>query len=837
MSKKPTTSSSTSSSSNRIKDARFASFESNPRFKLPSKNRSKTTIDKRFARMLKDDDFIAGAKVDRYGRRLKSDSKKRALKRMYREEGEDEDEDEDEDKDEDKDEKNAKDKRRVEVEVDDDDVVRRELEKADAKYDPARGGGFSSSESDSDSDEEEDNEPEDDEAAESAQAGAKSSMQRLRDAQAEVETGEVTRRIAIVNLDWDHIKSADLMALFSSFAPKGGSIERVSIYPSEFGKERMQREELEGPPKEIFKKAGGDKSQDDEDGEEESGFDSEDEEQGDEDEEENDEEKIRKEIIEEGDDEDFDSDALRAYQLDRLRYYYAVMVCSDAATAQKIYEATDGTEYQSSSNFIDLRFVPDDVTFDNEPRDECDRVAAGYKPTEFTTDALQHSKVRLTWDMHPEEVARKEDIKRVFTGSRSELEENDMRAYLASDSEDDEDVDADVPDEGAGEPQPKLSKKELKAQKMRELLGLGSEPLAKSSKSATAPVGDMQITFTPALMGGDEGGKQKRKNGKEEEEEEGETTLEKYKRKERERKAKKKEKVLARRQRVDPDTAAGTDSDRDGDGNGAGDGEEDLGFDDPFFTTAAADERGAAGKKASKTAERKEERRRRREAREAEAAENAAQRAQLEGLMRDDDHDLANNTNKTNNNEGDDDDDDAAAPGRLGHFDMNEIRRAEKARARAQRGKKKGKKNKPLQGGEGEDEDGSGAVGGGGLQTGFRMDVDDARFAGKLFADGEFAIDPSHPQFRATEGMREILAESRRKRRLDEVEVDDEGEPQGREGKKKKKMGKKDKKTRREEEVGEETGAAVGAGAGKNDDLASLVESVRRKAKGKKRQA
>lgn len=38
-----------------------------------------------------------------------------------------------------------------------------------------------------------------------------------------------------------------------SFVPKGGAIKSVTIYPSEFGKERMQKEEIEGPPRELFK--------------------------------------------------------------------------------------------------------------------------------------------------------------------------------------------------------------------------------------------------------------------------------------------------------------------------------------------------------------------------------------------------------------------------------------------------------------------------------------------------------------------------------------------------------------------------------------------------------
>ncbi|KAI1647921.1 uncharacterized protein F4817DRAFT_96116 [Daldinia loculata] len=645
-------------------DSRFANFESDPRFRLPSKSRTKTTIDKRFSRMLKDDDFVASAKVDKYGRKLKSDNKKKALQNIYQADDDDEG-----------------------AEVDEDRVVERELQKANTKYDPARGGGFSSSESGSDDEDDEDDKDEEDEEAEVATSG---SMQRLRDAQADVETGEVTKRIAIVNLDWDYIKSADLLALFSSFVPKGGRIERVSIYPSEFGKERMQREELEGPPREIFKKAS--ESQD-----EESEPDSED--SGDDDEE--DDEKIKNDILQEGDDQDFDSDALRAYQLDRLRYYYAVMVCSDTATAEKIYAATDGTEYQSSSNFMDLRFIPDDVTFDDEPRDECDSISPDYKPTEFTTDALQHSKVKLTWDIHPEEMTRKEDIKRAFSGSRAEIEENDLRAYLASDNSDDEDAQSEEEEDQAevADDQPKLTKRELKAKKLREALGLSSEPLSRPSKSG--PVGDMQVTFSAALM--DDGKKKKEPDAEE-------TTIEKYMRKERERKARRKEKVVTKR-----DEGSGqTDDDE------AEQPQDDLDFDDPFFTTDEPVRK-------SKHTEKKEERRKRREAKEVEAVENAAQKAHLERLMAEDSKDAAEH---------------------LDHFDMNEISRAEKQKSKKHKKRKK----------EVEDH--------GGLQEGFEMDVKDDRFKA-VFDSHEFAIDPSNPRYKATPGMKQLLEERRKKRKTD----------------------------------------------------------------------
>lgn len=55
---------------------------------------------------------------------------------------------------------------------------------------------------------------------------------------------------------------------------------------------------------------------------------------------------------------------LRQYQLNKLKYYYAVIVCDSAGTADKIWNESRNFEYESSGIKYDLRFIPDDMDFD-----------------------------------------------------------------------------------------------------------------------------------------------------------------------------------------------------------------------------------------------------------------------------------------------------------------------------------------------------------------------------------------------------------------------------------------------------------------------------------------
>lgn len=668
-------------------DPRFTNIQTDPRFRLPSKKNTHVQIDKRFAHMLRDDDFSSRAKVDRYGRKLTRNSGKDELKRYYRIEDENEESSEDEDED---------------------DEVKTELERVKAE---------ASTSDDSSSDNEDL-----DEAAEEEVFGLLEDQEGGNG----VPEGELSSRIAVVNLDWDNIRATDLMAVFSSFVPSTGRIRKVSVYPSEFGKQRMGKEEMDGPPKEIF--GGQSTSIPQNDRSEKSEEDEQEDEEGNEAED----EKIGKSILKEDRGQDFNSAKLRQYQLERLRYYYAVLDCTSVSVAQAIYDAVDGTEYLTTANFFDLRYIPPETDFsEDEPRDECDRMPDGYRPNEFVTDALQHSRVRLTWDA--DDVSRKEAQKRAFSGSRADIDENDLKAYLGTDSSEDEgpapqivDATSAAPGSASNDRQQgeesglKISRKEAERQKMRALLGLQSESVSKKSTAERhAPIGDLQVTFSSGLTSEANKG-----SVFENEPERDETTAEKYIRREKERKARRKEKMKASRTGTDPSVEVVDPTVQLDDQSNLAEGkEQDIGFADPFFTTPTTD-------KAVSTAQRKADKRQKKEERAAEEAAAVSKRAELELLMVDDKMDTKD----------------------INHFDINEIAKAEKTLSKKNRSKRK-MTEREKQALEAKEKDN------------FKINVGDERFR-DVFESNEFAIDPSHPRFKGTEGMKRLLDEGRKKRRV-----------------------------------------------------------------------
>nr|XP_020475914.1 ESF1 homolog [Monopterus albus] len=499
-------------------DERFLRVQKDPRFwEMPERER-KIKIDKRFQSMFHDKRFKVKYTVDKRGRPINCTSTE-DLKRFYKLSDSEEEADEEDARTKKKKKAkenlvkserdvrkgkevqsssgDAKGERGVRVMEDEDDEEEEEddvgLEDSvtdsteeeddeDAAEEESDVASGSDEESSADLEEDSDSEPdlargkgnietssdEDDDDEEEEDVGAV-----LRREEEEIEhdwgelckdaprSDEVSARLAVCNVDWDRLKAKDLLVLFSSFIPKGGAVLTVKIYPSEFGKERLKMEEVQGP---MEVKALPDDSEDD-----------------------TEEERVYRE-------------RMRDYQFKRLKYYYAVVECDSADTATKIYGECDGYEYESSCSVLDLRFVPDEVTFDEEPKDVAtDANLSTYTPKLFTSSATATSKVQLTWDETDHE--RVATLNRKF--NKDELLKLDFDAYLASSSgeEDEGGDDAVEAKEREEEVQKKpvqeeKKKSEEQISKYRELLkGIRD----KETKLQEDRDMEMEVTWVPGL--------------------------------------------------------------------------------------------------------------------------------------------------------------------------------------------------------------------------------------------------------------------------------------------------------------------------------------------------
>ncbi|KAF9150981.1 pre-rRNA-processing protein esf1 [Linnemannia schmuckeri] len=407
-----------------------------------------------------------------------------------------------------------------------------------------------------------------------------------------------------------------------------------------------------------------------------------------------------KDQTEEGN-EEIDSDALRQYQLDRLKYYYAVVDCDSVETAKSICEACDGAEYESSANFFDLRYIPDGMEFDDIPRDEAFGAPENYKPNEFTTQVFQHSNVKLTWD--EDDADRIKVTRQNF--SKQDLDDMDFKAYLASSDEEDSEDEDDI---------------EAARRKYRALLSGGN----KDSDDSDADSDDdknqeMEITFAPGLSEAAaemlEAKKQREQPVKEE------TSIEAYKRKEKERRQRRKEARAAKAQ------GSGSDSEDDSENQGGealfSEDEDERLMNDSYFAEEFAGGdmmlpgKGKKGADAGKKGKGKKDNKKRTKE---ERLEDNRKKAELELLMED---------NRESNQ----------------HFNMKEIQKAEK-----KKNKKKGK------GGQNDRDKGED------LQDDFKIDVKDPRFSA-LHESHHFALDPTNPNFKKTKAMAELM-EERQKR-------------------------------------------------------------------------
>lgn len=380
-------------------DSRFSRVFTDPKFRTLRNVDKKHKIDKRFKSMFTDDKFKLKYSMDKRGK-----SKKHLMSEDYKKFYHLSDEEEDEKE---TNELASASKNEEEFKAD---SVEKQNEQVDLepnvlskKIGSHRGVNLDDDESSSSSSESESEEEEEE---------LEHHWNELDKDVAQIE--ESTSRLAICNADWDRINAQDLYILLNSFKKATGTLHQVTIYFSNFGMKRLVWEQAKGPSDFIFGKAEvvNDVDSDHADDDEEDNSDV------------SDEEKIDSKSVEK----------LRKYQMERLKYFYAIATFDSAQTAETVYAELDGMEYESSATTLDVRYVPNEMSFeDDKVKEECDSMpGSNYKPSNFVNTALQQSKVKFTWD--ETDYKRQQTFEKAFEKDY----QDDLQAYLASSSDDDD---------------------------------------------------------------------------------------------------------------------------------------------------------------------------------------------------------------------------------------------------------------------------------------------------------------------------------------------------------------------------------------------------------------
>ncbi|KAL7490809.1 hypothetical protein ACHAWT_000892 [Skeletonema menzelii] len=644
-------------------------------------------------------------------------------------------------------------------------------------------------------------------------------------------TTEPTPYLCILNLDWEHTRAVDVYAMLHSFCPPG-TLKRVDIYPSDFGKKMMEKERLEGPSG-LWKKSKKKKSNDDE----EDNDTQEDEEHNNESESDDEEDilnldeataklyshfppqsqvmKNSKLQTEEEEEEGFDHEKLRAYEASKLRYYFAIATFSSASAAEPVYEDVDGMEMEHSAAEIDVRALPvdqyDETIEGRTLHDSCDHLPGKYAPPDNVVTALRQSKVTCSWergDTRREKVLTKWGMGKEAWDAMNEGD--DIKFYLASDNSS-AGEESDDDDEGDGDVET-----EKKSRKMRALLGLsGSEDDdeedddannssdgsndgsddgdagkdAASSESESedeAEAKTKQVTFTPGKKNLEEKIRSKLQGETAEL-----TPFQKYLEK---RKEKRRERRQAARKKgkgeesdseedvveddgmygVDPEFGVAKFSDEESvDDADIGEADADGGNDDDGFFLE--DTKSGSQKKKGKKSKGKEE-----DSNATKKNRMASTKEELELLIA-----------------GDDDEEDAK------DFDMRGLEKLERHANKKLRGKRKRQLENLAANVSGQ---------------GFQVDTKDDRFSALLEGtDDRFGIDRTNPAFKETTAMKTLLEEQAKRRKKNR-------------GKSKEKVSDKSKNQQSDGKDGNKNDSWVESSSGAME-LSSLVKSLQTKVK------
>lgn len=226
-----------------------------------------------------------------------------------------------------------------------------------------------------------------------------------------------------MDLDFEKYNARDIFVLFTSLSPKENQIVSVNIYPSDFGIKELAKEQEFGPDIDIFKKnkkeeITTDKFKNKKQIKKEENM------------------KIiqsMEEVVKNDNDKAFkgyDEAKLRAYELKKLKFYYAVVEFKNVNVPNYIYENYDGMEIERTQMFLEMRFVPDEIVFPHKPKETCLTPPVNYEKKFTKNRALDHSKVKLTWD--EDDDTRGNLLKKAF---QKDFNDDELNEFIVSSDE------------------------------------------------------------------------------------------------------------------------------------------------------------------------------------------------------------------------------------------------------------------------------------------------------------------------------------------------------------------------------------------------------------------
>lgn len=241
------------------------------------------------------------------------------------------------------------------------------------------------------------------------------------------ELGDASARLALLNFDWSNVQAVDVLQLTRSLIDqhnrtvemdsrkrmgKGvedegvgrkvqGTVVKVEVHMSEFGKERLEREKREGPSLAHLA--------------------------------------LVRRLKDAGQLEDADVEqetvlAVRKHEKERASYFYAVVFCSEIDAANFLYNELDGMDCDFAVAPLDAQFLPDSlVELPFAPVSAASSLPARYVKPEPFNSALKHTKALLSWDEGDRK--KRKILRKRFT--EEEMAKLDTEAFLASESDSD----------------------------------------------------------------------------------------------------------------------------------------------------------------------------------------------------------------------------------------------------------------------------------------------------------------------------------------------------------------------------------------------------------------